>query len=107
MVVCISQSTLLRSCDRRAKGGEEHDIVRVLLENVLEAFLCETCHWSVNAALNEEQTNVRDVAHNDMRGSTAKEAGEVLHSCRTFPCLLQAKAPDTGVRQVSAGRKLG
>jgi hypothetical protein len=84
--------------------------VRVLLEDVLEAFLRETCHyevWNVNAALNKEEINVADVAHADMRGSIAQEAGEVLHGCRTFPWLLQARAPDAGVRQVSAGRELG
>jgi hypothetical protein len=57
MVVCISQTTLLRSCDRRSEGREEDDIVGVLLENVLETFLGETCHYdgkSTNAALIDE-----------------------------------------------------
>lgn len=45
MVVCVSQSTLLRSCDGCSKCGEENDIVRVLLYNVLQPFLYEACHF--------------------------------------------------------------
>jgi hypothetical protein len=39
MVVRVSQTALLCSCDRRSKRGEENDIVWVLLEDVLEALL--------------------------------------------------------------------
>jgi hypothetical protein len=44
MVVCVSQSTLLRSCDWCSKRREEDDILWVLLEYVLEALLDETRH---------------------------------------------------------------
>jgi hypothetical protein len=44
MVVCISQTTLFRSCDWCSKRREEDDILWVLLEYVLEALSDETCH---------------------------------------------------------------
>lgn len=46
MVVRVSQATLLGSRDGCSKGGEEDDILRVLLEYVLEALLDEACHCS-------------------------------------------------------------
>jgi len=45
MVVCVSETAFLRSCDGCAKGGQEDDILRVLLEDVPEAFLDGTCHF--------------------------------------------------------------
>jgi hypothetical protein len=44
MVVRISQAAFLSSCDRCSKGGEEDDILWILLQYVLEAFLDEACH---------------------------------------------------------------
>lgn len=39
MVIGIAKAALFRTCDRRAKSGEEYDIVGILLEDVLRSFL--------------------------------------------------------------------
>jgi hypothetical protein len=58
MIICVSETALLCSCNGCSKSGKEDHILGVLLEDVLEAFLdetrhCETCNK--DAALKKEQ----------------------------------------------------
>lgn len=44
MVVCVPKSTFLRSGNWCPERREKYDILRVLLENVFNTSLNETCH---------------------------------------------------------------
>lgn len=44
MVVGILQAALFRPGDGGSQGGQKDDVIRVLLEDVLGAFLYEACH---------------------------------------------------------------
>jgi hypothetical protein len=47
MIICISESSFLCTCYGCSKGGEEDDVLRVLLEDIFDAFLKEACHFGV------------------------------------------------------------
>jgi hypothetical protein len=47
MVVGVFETAFLCSCDGRAEGGEEDDVVGVLLEDVFGAFLDEAGHFGL------------------------------------------------------------
>ena len=60
MIVCIPQSTLLRSRYRRSKCGEEHHIIGVLLEDVLDTFLYETRHFPKLKMFSSKQRQLKE-----------------------------------------------
>jgi hypothetical protein len=45
MVVGVSKSTFSGSCNRCSQRRYENDILWVLLEDVLDAFLYDPCHF--------------------------------------------------------------
>jgi len=53
MIVSVSQPAFLRSCDGCSEGGEEDDIVGILLEDVLDALLYEAGHYDATRCAEE------------------------------------------------------